>query len=613
MKLRSKYKTKRGSILVMTLFFLIVMFIAANAFLVLLPTEHRAALRSERQTVGALVADAGVTESLAWLRNQLSPADGSASKEPMAAGVYPSIGERTTDLGNGWAYRWELIPDSETFPNGSNPVRAYTIISKSYNQGRAYREARAEVIQESLSEYAALYDTWPSNLVMPLESTSAPAGGPIHANDVMRLWVPEGDSFWTSAGDPIFSHGLTASGSFNNSDDGFAYYQGNWAGSNGSKLPYDSSGPISSRYNRMAAGGHDSVISGTNDVNLPENTFQIRDAAWGFSSTNSLPTSPGVYLNQVAGEVQGIYVSGDVEEMELGFGGSQPAGVASVDYGNNSWVKVELPLGGQDSIDDHEAVTVVSLDENPITMPAGAEVNGSILASPTIFPVDTTLLRRADGTFEHYDSALNGVVYANGDIENLWGVNKGRRTVAVEGDADAIPKVAHTVRLGGKESDSTGTISVAAGEKGLVQYGASDLDGDGVLDPPTSAKNVLGIMARDVYVSGDLKAGNRWDSPHSENNPLYLFAVVLGGLNGDGGTYAVESYSSGGGGWVYRYGSRIVVDAGAWGTTSGHGLVNGNTFYDGAAAQQPPPYFPAQPTFVVKSYIDQPVLGQEVL
>ncbi|HIB64239.1 MAG TPA: hypothetical protein EYO33_03745, partial [Phycisphaerales bacterium] len=441
MKLNSKKpNSKRGSILVMSIFFMLILFITASAFIVLLPVESRAAQRSERQTSGALVADAGVTEAMSWLRFQLSPPGGGASKEPMASGVYPSQAQRTTNLGDGWSYRWELIPDSETYPNGSNPVRAYTIVSKAYRNNRAFREARAEVIQESLSKYAALYDNWPSNLVQPLRSTSAPAEGPVHVNDVMRLWIPEGNGFWNSTGDPIYTHGLTATGSYNSSQDGFAYYQGNWYGSNSSKRPYDNSGPIASRYARMADGGRDAIVAGADSVPLPQNTFDIRDAAWGFDAPNPLPSSNGVYINEVNGELQGIYIKGDVEEMELGVGGTQPSQPLSggtfptndpVSYGNNSWVKIEQPGSATNSIDNNKATTVVTLDEDSVTLPPGAILNGSTLAASQTIPVGSTLMRKPDGTFESHSTELNGVVYATGDIKDLWGVNKGRRTVAV--------------------------------------------------------------------------------------------------------------------------------------------------------------------------------------
>lgn len=603
-----KQRTKRGSILVMSIFFMLILFITASAFLVLLPTEARAAQQSEQQTIGALVADAGVTQSIAWLRDQLAPADGSASKEPMASGVYPSQSGRTVDLGNGWTFRWELIPDAQTFPNGSNPIRAYTVISRAYRKGKAVREARAEIIQRSLAEYAALYNTWPTNLVMPVETSSAPAGGPVHVNDVLRLWLKDGSSFWNSTGDPKFSHGLTASGVFNGSQDGFAYYQGNWAGNDSNKIPYNNSGPIASRYNRMATGGRDAMVAGADQVELPENSFAIRDAAWGFNAPNPLPTTNGVYLNEVNNEVQGIYIRGDVEEMELGVGGTQPAGSGTVSYGQNSWVKIELPGNATNSITANKNWTVVTIDSAPITLPAGTNVNGTNLTSATQYAVGTTLMRKPDGKFEARNSELNGVVYATGDINDLWGVNKGRRTIAVEGD-DAT-NIRHEIYIGGKENDSNGTFSIAAGEKGLIQYGATDADSDGVLDPPSSADNVLGLMARDVLVSSKIKHNSNWATSHPANNPLYIFAVVLGGINGDGGTYAVESYNTGGAGYTYRYGSRIIVDAGAWGTTSGHGLVNGNTYYDAKAAQNPPPYFPSNPTFVVKSYEDLTGMGQ---
>jgi len=600
----------------MSIFFMLILFITASAFLVLLPVESRAAMRTERQTAGALVADAGVLEAMSWLRFQLAPPDGSASKEPMASGVYLSQAERTRSLGDGWTYRWELTPDSETFPNGSNPIRAYTIVSKAYRNGKAFRIARAEVIQESLSQYAALYDTWPSNLVQPLRTTSAPAEGPVHVNDVLRMWIPEGNTFWNSAGDPIYSHGLSSTGTYN-SQDGFAYYQGNWSGNDSNKRPYNDSGPIASRYARMANGGRDAITAGADNVPLPQNTFEIRNAAWGFDAPNAEPSNTGVYLNEVEGELNGVYIKGDVEEMELGFGGSQPIGTSAttVSYGQNSWVKIEQPGAGRNSIDTHEAVTVLSIDSDPVIMPAGAVVNGQTLISPASYPVGSTLMRNTDGTFSHYSGELNGVVYATGDINDLWGVNKGRRTIAVAGDVSQ--NVSHKIVIGGKEDDSpnssTSALSTAAGEKGLIQFGAVDANNDGVLDPPTTADNVLGIVARDVLISKRLRKDGRWDTAQTQQNPLYLFAIVLGGLNSDGGSYGVENYNSGGSGWAYRYGSRIMVDAGAWGTTDGHGLVEGNTFFDNPAASSPPPYFPSKPTFVVKSYEDQPILSGETL
>lgn len=603
-----KKKSTRASILVMSIFFMLILFITASAFLVLLPTESRAAQRTEHQSVGALVADAGVSQSISWLREQLSPRNGSASREPMASGVYPNLANRTVQMNSNWTYRWELIPDTQTFPNGSNPIRAFTVVSRAYHRGKAVREARAEIIQQSLAEYAALYDNWPKNLVMGISSDSAPAGGPVHVNDILNLWIRDGASFWSSTGAPRFSHGLRASGVKSGSQDGFAYYQGNYSGSDANKIPYNSGGPISARYNRLATGGRDSMVAGAAKVNLPQNTFALSDAAWGFNSPTPKPSSNGVYLNQVNGKVQGIYIRGTVEEMELGVGGTQPAGSGTVNYGQNSWVKIEQPGTATNSITNNRNWTVVTIKESSVVLPAGSVVNGATLTSPTTYNAGTTLKRNPNGTFEHYNSELNGVVYGTSHINDLWGVNKGRRTIAVE--SDLATNTRNSIIIGGKENDSNGSFSIAAGEKGLIQFGATDSDGDGILDPPATADNVLGLVARDVMVSSKLKHNSNWASSHPASNPLYIFAVVLGGINGDGGTYGVESYDSGGAGYAYKYGSRIVVDGGAWGTTSGHGLVEGNSFYDPKAAQSPPPYFPSNPTFVVKSYEDRPGRGE---
>ncbi len=602
---------------------MIVLFIISLAFLSLLPVEARSAVRSEKIAMGGLAADAGITDALAWLRYQLAPKDGSASREPLAASVYPNEAARTRTLGGGWIFRWRLEADSETYPNGNNNVRGYTIVARAYLNGVAQREARAQVIQESLSQYAALYDTWPDNLVQPVRSDSAPAGGPVHVNDVMRLWVPEGAAYWSSSGLPQYSDGLTASGTFNGSQDGFAYYQGNWSGTNADMRPYNDGGPIESRYNRMVSGGRDEMVAGYDKVELPENTFVLRDAAWGFEASNTLPTAAGVYLNEESGSVSGIYIKGDVEEMELGYGGSQPAGSGTVNYGDNSWVKLELPITGQRSITNNQNYTVVTILESSVTLPAGSVVNGSTLSAPTSYSANTssgtttatTLMRKPDGTFEYHDSELNGVVYTDGNVQDVWGVNKGRRTLAVS--SDKATGITHNIIIGGKESDasttSAGSFSTSAGEKGIIQFGATDTDGDGVLDAPTTADNVLGMIADNVYVSSKLKHNSSWSSSHPQSNPLYLYVTVLGGIADANGTYGVQSYDSGGGGWAYRYGARILNAAGAWGTTSGHGLINGNTFFDQPASLSPPPYFPSTPTFSIKSYEDIVVTDGETL
>ena len=315
--------------------------------------------------------------------------------------------------------------------------------------------------------------------------------------------------------------------------------------------------------------------------------------------------------------------------MELGLGGLQPAGPLAlqggsnpvkVDYGTNSWVKVELPIAGQNSIDTNKNVTVVSV-ETPVTLPVGSVVNGATpLAVATTYPAGTTLVRRADGRFESYSSRLNGVVYSTGDIKDLWGVNKGKRTIAAENDAGTGNY--RDIYIGGKENDSNSNtatnLSLTAGRKGIIQFGATDADGDGVLDPPTNGNNTLGIVARKVLVSERLKQSGSWSGSHPQSNPLYIYAVVLGGLNGGQGTYAVENTDpngnwSGGAGWAYKYGSRIMANGGAWGSTSGHGLVEGNTFFDEEAVENPPPYFPSSPTFEVKAYRDVPVTDGETI
>jgi hypothetical protein len=610
-------QNRRGGVLMLCLFVLVMLQILATVFLRMLPVEATAALRSENGNVASLVAESGVTECMAWLKFQLAPPNGSSPKEPLHPSVYPSQAQRTATVGGGWSYRWSLEADPETFPNGNNPTRGYTVKATAYRDGLAMREVKAQILQDSLSRYARFFEIWPSTVVHPVRTTTAPAGGPVHVNDVMRLWVPEGLGYWNSSGTPIFTHGLTSSGVFNANhagQDGFAYFQGNYSGSDPEKLPYHpTNGPIKERYARMVNGGQQNVRSGLGELPLPKHTFNLRDAAWGFGNANYLPNTDGVYVNTdgmgaVAG---GVYIRGVVEELELGYGGSQPAGSGVVNYAGNSWMKIEQPLSGRNSIDAHQCVTVVGVDEAPVTLPAGAVLNGTTLASPVVCQTGTTLVRSYDGTFKSYPGKLNGVVYGTENIQDLWGVNKGRRTITVESDKSQAKY--RKIVLGGKESDVDNTFSTNAGEKGILQFGAVDADNDGILDKPSSAANVLGLIGYDVEVSAKLKRNQTWASGHPAGNPLFLYACVLAGMPDVGGGYKVEGYDSGGAGYCYRYGGQVQCEAGAWGTTSGQGFVHGTTAFDEAAAVSPPPYFPTLPTFTVKSYEDTPVMSGERL
>jgi hypothetical protein len=121
------------------------------------------------------------------------------------------------------------------------------------------------------------------------------------------------------------------------------------------------------------------------------------------------------------------------------------------------------------------------------------------------------------------------------------------------------------------------------------------------------------MVADNVLISSKLKHSSSWATSHPQTNPLYLYVTVLGGITDENGSYKVESYDSGNGGWAYRYGARIMNAAGAWGTTTGHGLVNGNTFFDEPASLSPPPYFPSIPSFSLKSYEENHVGDGETL
>ncbi len=151
---------------------------------------------------------------------------------------------------------------------------------------------------------------------------------------------------------------------------------------------------------------------------------------------------------------------------------------------------------------------------------------GVPLSGPVVIPTGNIALlkdSRVNGdqlVLKSLSGNLNGMVYSEGNIDNLHGVNKGRRTIATDlgkaGNPDNLPEAENgkRVTIGNPTPGSRGD---------LLQWGISPNA------PSPSGDNVLGIVGHKVGFnirSQDLQ--NLYQS-----NPMQIHAIILAGRYGD--------------------------------------------------------------------------------
>lgn len=514
---------RRGSILLLSIFFLMVLFFLGMAFLELLPVESRAAGRQKLDASSFYAADSGVLHALSFLENRVKK-----GAEPLPGGV----GTHTLRGSTGeWDWRATLQADEQTPPNGENTIRVYTIRSEARLDGVTYRAVEVDARQETFARFAWFEESRDPSLWIPANLWHF--DGPFHSNARIRVSVPPG--YYTASGRATFEGEVTTTGVHQASPDGVDY---------GGETPYDRQGnPLPERYRRLYANGREALRTGVKQVEVPTDAAVLSTAALGGAGT--MPTAPGVHLglepdsNGVAG---GVIIVGKVDAMTL-----------AVESGGNR--SVTIKQGGT-------VTKVVEVTDTAITDPTGAPV-----------PVGSTLVLRSGG-FSVHSGLTNGTVYSTGDISNLQGVNKGKRTIAVD----------------------------LAGHKEIVLGGDLTRADTPVGQKPQGSRDSLGIVAYKVRVPTTVGRGN----------PLDVYAAIFAGVKGsDGGLYVDDPYGSRPG-KVRLFGGLMQSHKPVWGTFGGSTLYSGismDSSYDPQLASSPPPFFPTIGKFRVMRYRDEPVAG----
>ncbi len=325
-----KRKKRQGSILLLAMFFLIVLFSLAVAFFRILPAEFHSATLARRHIQAQYALDAGLRVSHQWIV-QATKGIGVTDANRIAFNSLHNaaqIDNAVNKVDADWSFSTEIRPNDVN-------RRVYDITTIAYYRGRPVQQLESTIQQESFAKYALFYDTWGEDFLFSMGSEGIQ--GPFHTNSFFRLAAPTA-SFWTDGQEPWVSGNLAemthsqqmpvGSSTFGGVGDGNMYYRGNFAGSDAGLVPFNASGsPDHDRYNRIIEGGREKIRM-VGNIPLPSANSELRAKAWGATVPANLTTTinqkgpllvnteagPNVPGGKVSG---GIFVARDTQQVEL--------------------------------------------------------------------------------------------------------------------------------------------------------------------------------------------------------------------------------------------------------------------------------------------------------
>lgn len=630
---------RRGSILFLTLMFLVLINLFAVAFWKLVPVELHSAKRHQLETEAYFASDAGVAEALAWL--EYTAGEGNIDNFFNNNGTVNPDGHltvtRTGQMGT-WTWETEIIPGPETFGNNGgltpNPLRVYQIRSVARRPGsltgnEQYREIHAWVRQRSFTDFnwgnmaTAGQDLW-------LFMDTFRLGGDYHTNGKGLLQINNGN-FWSNStaaigGDFTFVQGVN-NPSLNRFVDGIQYSA--WGADN---VPYWTSGgqagdPRGNRYEKITAGGRAGVRQ-TDAVEMPLNTDSIAFGVWG----NTPPTTSLTNADKIFGASS--VVSAKIN-------GATPGGAAT----NGIWIdgnvnqiefRTNTNTASDDPVDDNQIIRVYQgtnanryleithVTGRNYTIPTGYAVEGGTHANGAVLsPNDNggkgyTVIRNvtdqaANRKLVVYADQTNGAIYSTGDVLGVRGIVKGRRSVGVSTDTGNATAKDRTIRINGEllyAGVNRGDVPDSTDNTlGLIGYAVRMRD-TAASAAPTDAQPQLGLM---------------WPTRQSRTvaNPHYLYCSIFAGRRNDpmrnasgntptlsgGGFGSMSPDTSGlGQGHMVLFGS-ITEGIRQW---KGTGTTGGNTYafhIDPNLKVAQPPFFPTLPKFDMLTWEEKSVFS----
>ena len=651
MRLRISQRRK-GVALVLTLFFMILLYAVASSYYVMIPAEMRSAVRLQDDAEALYVADSGISDAIAQMEYQVNTdhnnfenysASGTfwvtrdgvapvASANSVLSQAFLNAADARQLLANktyatsvSGRLSYEVILERWAFKqSGLRVPDAYRVVSRAVrdrgaSNSRLRRTVTSWCIQKNFANYAYFVDRLPSDIWLDLNTFRI--DGPYHTNNRVMLSAP---SNWTGA--TSFKSQLSMPQSMAYSDpnlnrvvDGVR-----WNSYSANGLPYDpSTGVINGdRYQRVIDGGVERVHQTAAAIQLPSDSGRLETAAFGSAVSGSLAyTAPSSAF--------GTASSVNLHVTTAASGGAYPAmGAGLYIQGNADQVTLSAPTvsngnaaGNDDNTNAVMTVTQGSYTTNitsvyeSLTVPAGAIINGS--SSPTSVAtnlkfsdnsVGYTVVR--DGTsnrYRIYQGVGNGAIFFDGNINGLRGVNRGRKTIATATDTGSSTANDKKIYLNGPVTRadtpivdpatgrSTGTAPTGVRDQlGLVSY-AVRMKRDDVTNPFVPARNVTTPTA-----------------------PVLLYAAIFAGRQGDpnassnlvGGGMGSDNYDVGTSGHFSLFGSLTEGTRQVKGTFGGNGGGTGYSYeyhYDTNFSATAPPFFPGTSGFRMASWTEDAV------
>ncbi len=330
---------RRGSVLLLSLFFMMVLFLMAVAMFKLIPSELHAANRSKQDLMGHYVANAGARHAIAWLEDQMEAYDVSQDPQDLpdytpdltAPFTYPNLdGYRAARQARSaiektgsadWDYDVQIRVQDGMPPTLVNfDPRVFTITSTALLRGRPVRRVDMVVRQASFASFAFYTEQFGDSQEIQVDGNVG-ISGPVHTNDFFRFRVTNSSIWNDPTSRPYFLDEVTHNGVDPNAP---AAGDGNvWLGS---EAPYDANGPVAGRYEKVFEGGRNSLRV-KDYVQLPTSSDSLAELAYfgeaGNVNSEPLPLVQGVYLNSDANGANdgnlkgGILIHGRVDGMEM--------------------------------------------------------------------------------------------------------------------------------------------------------------------------------------------------------------------------------------------------------------------------------------------------------
>lgn len=651
MRLRISQRRK-GVALILTLFFMILLYTVASSYYVMIPAEMRSAVRLQDDAEAFYVADSGISDAIAqmeyqvntdhnnfenytssgtfWVaRNGVAPvATANPALSPQflnAADARQLVATKTYATGVTGRLSYEVILERWAFKQGGLRVPdAYRVVSRAVRDrgastSRLRRTVTSWCIQKNFANYAYFVDRLPSDIWLDLNTFRI--DGPYHTNNRVMLSAP---SNWSGA--TSFKSQLSmpqsmayADPNLNRVVDGVR-----WNSYSANGLPYEpTTGVINGdRYQRVIDGGVERVHQTAAAIQLPSDSGRLEAAAFGSAVSGSVPYTAGTSAFGTASSV-------NLHVPTASSGGAYPAMGAGLYFqGNLDQVTLSAPTAGNgnatSSDDNTNAVMTVTQGSysanvttvyESLTLPAGALINGS--SSPTS---GTTSLRFSDnnvgytvvrdGTsnrYRIYQGVGNGAIFVDGNINGLRGVNRGRKTIATATDTGSSTANDKKIYLNGPVTRAdTPTLDPATGR----QTGTA----------PTGVRDQLGLVSYAVRMKRD-DVTNPFvpaRSATSANVPVLLYAAIFAGRGGDpnassnvlGGGMGSDNYDVGTNGHFSLFGSLTEGTRQVKGTFGGNGGGTGYSYeyhYDTNFSATAPPFFPGTSGFRMASWTEDAV------